>query len=64
MKYILVVLMFAVIGCASKGPKPKSAKVKPLFETTDGILHPESAFYSAKHKAIFVSNITNGNPKV
>jgi sugar lactone lactonase YvrE len=65
MRYILLAALIAS-GCSSiKSKKEKQQElIKPevAMEITEGILHPESVIYSAKHQMIFASNITNGNP--
>jgi sugar lactone lactonase YvrE len=65
MKFIsLLILAFILGACASKTKEIQPTEMKPniAFEITEGILHPESIIYSAKHEAFFVSNVASGNP--
>lgn len=65
---MLPILFVLFIACSSKPSKEKKSSPPKLqdpaveFTITEGISHPESAFYSAQEKAIFVSNVASGNP--
>ncbi|MFZ4713284.1 MAG: SMP-30/gluconolactonase/LRE family protein [Bacteriovoracaceae bacterium] len=71
---VFLILCLGITSCAHKKIANITAEEKKVeaqavtlalpsisFEVKDGILHPESVIYSAKHKAIFLSNIANGN---
>ena len=65
MKFISLLILALVLGaCASKPKEIQPTEMKPTiaFEISEGILHPESIIYSAKHEAFFVSNVASGNP--
>ncbi|HXH30803.1 MAG TPA: SMP-30/gluconolactonase/LRE family protein [Bacteriovoracaceae bacterium] len=68
MKLLILPLLLSMFSCSGVSQKPTHhsitlpAEPKVAFTVTDGILHPESAIYSVKHDAIFVSNIASGNP--
>ena len=65
---LLFVMILGLVGCAGVGQKPDHQSItlpldpKVALTVTEGILHPESVLYSAKHEAIFVTNIASGNP--
>lgn len=63
---LALTLVLVLVGCsgATVG-KQRSDKVPPpqlVFTITEGISHPESVLFSESENAIFVSNITSGNP--
>jgi len=65
MKFIsLLILALSLGACASKPKEIQPTEMKPTiaFEISEGILHPESIIYSAKHESFFVSNVASGNP--
>src|SRR3990167_2886960 len=67
MKTLFLSSLILLTACSTTKPKKEiiekfNATPDIAFTVTEGILHPESALYSANHKAIFVSNIASGNP--
>lgn len=66
-KLVSLVVILSVVGCASNlknGVVQNQPTHQPniVFTLTDGIAHPESVIHSQEYKAIFVSNVTSGNP--
>ncbi len=69
MKLFLLATLILLFSCAGKTMKDQKktlhtfiAEPQIAFTVTEGISHPESALYSARHEAIFVSNVASGNP--
>lgn len=60
---LLVLLLTACTSLKNKNQKsPVNDRPNIILEVTEGIQHPESVVYSAKHDLIFVSNVASGNP--
>lgn len=61
--FILFTLLMNLVACSTKQTN-KTEVIKPniVLEVSEGILHPESIVYSAKHESFFVSNVASGNP--